>query len=275
MQHLPPLILAATWLFSVFRLTPWLLRRLNLYRENYRGDSILTACGLAILLWSAPVLTGLCVALPGQAKEALAYLCVVCGMGMLGFLDDCRGDRSIKGLRGHFRALFRGRITTGFVKAVGGLLLSLLVSRLVLGYAWTQATLSGLLIALCANALNLFDLRPGRACAVFFTGAMVVVLFQAGTRMTPPPLILAVVLPTLFVYAKDRRGAAMLGDTGSNLLGGTLGLGLVLAFPSAMVQGGLLLGLVGLHLLAERHSLTRIIESTPLLRRLDSWTGVR
>lgn len=275
MQRLPSLILVAAWLFSVLRLTPWLLQRLNLRRENFRGDTIPTAYGLAILLWSAPVLIGLRFARPGQAQEALAFLCLVCGMGTLGFLDDYRGDRSIKGLRGHIRALFRGRITTGLLKAVGGLMLSLLVCRLILGLSPGPTLVGGLLIALCANALNLFDLRPGRACAVFFAGAAMVILLRSGTLIAAPPLLLVIVLPALFVYAKDRRGAAMLGDTGSNLLGGALGLGLVLASPPMLVQGCLLIGLVLLHLLAERRSLTQIIERTPLLRRLDSWTGVR
>jgi UDP-GlcNAc:undecaprenyl-phosphate GlcNAc-1-phosphate transferase len=275
MQPLPSLILAAAWLVSVLRLTPWLLRRWNLYRENFRGDSIPTAYGLAILLWSAPVLIGLCIALPGQAKETLACLCLACGMGMLGFLDDYRGDRSIKGLRGHLRAFFRGQITTGLVKAAGGLLLSLLVCRLILGYSPGQTLLSGLLIALSANALNLLDLRPGRACAVFFAGALALVVSQAGEQKTASLLLLVFVLPALFVYAKDRRGMAMLGDTGSNLLGSALGLCLVLATPCVIAQGCLLIGLLMLHLLAERRSLTQIIERSPLLRRLDSWTGVR
>jgi UDP-N-acetylmuramyl pentapeptide phosphotransferase/UDP-N-acetylglucosamine-1-phosphate transferase len=67
----------------------------------------------------------------------------------------------------------------------------------------------------------------------------------------------------------------MLGDTGSNLLGGLLGLGLVLAVHSLIGRVVILLCLLALHFLAERVSLTRVIEQNPILRKLDALTGVR
>lgn len=66
----------------------------------------------------------------------------------------------------------------------------------------------------------------------------------------------------------------MRGDTGSNLLGGVLGVSLVILKP-LWTQGLLTLGLPLFHLWAERHSLTEWVEQRPLLRRLARLTGVR
>src|SRR5205823_1508174 len=56
------------------------------------------------------------------ATAALLY-------GALGLLDDRYGDRTVKGLRGHLRRFFRQRrVTTGFVKALGGAACGLVLS---------------------------------------------------------------------------------------------------------------------------------------------------
>jgi UDP-N-acetylmuramyl pentapeptide phosphotransferase/UDP-N-acetylglucosamine-1-phosphate transferase len=62
----------------------------------------------------------------------------------------------------------------------------------------------------------------------------------------------------------------MLGDSGSNLLGGTLGLSLVLALG---LWGKLLAvaALVAFHVFTERRSLNAYIKERPLLRKLDEW----
>lgn len=67
----------------------------------------------------------------------------------------------------------------------------------------------------------------------------------------------------------------MMGDTGSNLLGAALGLGLCAAWVPVSARLIALLLLVGLHILAERVSLTKLIAANPLLCTLDKLTGVR
>jgi UDP-N-acetylmuramyl pentapeptide phosphotransferase/UDP-N-acetylglucosamine-1-phosphate transferase len=88
-----------------------------------------------------------------------------------------------------------------------------------------------------------------------------------------PPL-LYVMLPALVVWERDARARVMLGDAGSNPLGAALGLAAAQVIP-LLTQGLLLIALIALHLLAERVSLTKIIESNRLLRSLDRLTGVR
>lgn len=276
-QRMLLFIAALLWLICLSPLVDELLRLWNLHRPNFRGDTIPAAYGLFILLWSALVMAVLIGFLPKERPLLAVYLGVTVGLGALGFIDDRWGDREVKGLRGHLRRFFiDGVITTGFVKAAGGLAVAIVVPHLTLEQEGATALLNGLIIALCANAFNLLDLRPGRACAVFLFSAVVLLAAQmvVAGRLLVSPLLL-VVIPTLYIYPRDARAQIMLGDTGSNLLGGALGLALTLAFPALAPRLGFLIALILLHLLAERYSLSRLIEQNALLRRLDALTGKR
>lgn len=278
------LLLAFVGLLLLLILPPLverLLRRMKRVEANFRGDMIPQSFGIVIVLWSGSMLALGAVLLPGLRENAMLWLVAILGFGILGLLDDLRGDKKIQGLRGHFQAALRERkITTGFVKAVGGGLLALwLGSRLfptASGFPiGPRALFAALLIALSANAVNLLDLRPGRAGAVFLISALLL-LFAALLSDTQIglPLLLFVFLPALVVYERDARGKVMLGDAGSNPLGAALGLAL-LQYASTAILITAMLALIVLHLVAERSSLTRIIEANPLLYTLDRLTGVR
>ena len=60
----------------------------------------------------------------------------------------------------------------------------------------------------------------------------------------------------------------MLGDAGANLLGFTAGIGLYLSLPAWGIAVAALV-VVGLNVLAETVSLTRLIEAAPPLRWFD------
>jgi UDP-N-acetylmuramyl pentapeptide phosphotransferase/UDP-N-acetylglucosamine-1-phosphate transferase len=60
----------------------------------------------------------------------------------------------------------------------------------------------------------------------------------------------------------------MLGDTGANVIGATLGLGVVLGLGSEG-RTGVLIALIVLNVLAELLSFSRVIERVPLLRAFD------
>ncbi len=262
-------------LIALLPLTGTLLRRLRLLRKNYRGDFIPSGYGLAIVLWSGAALTALLLQMHGHRREPAAYLAVVTGFGVLGFVDDLFGSRDATGLRGHFRRLLREhRVTTGLLKALGGVALSVWVARAVLEDPWPLALVSSAVIALSANAMNLLDLRPGRACAAFLVlGAVLLIMRWRQTGALVP--LVYVVVPALPVYERDARGRVMLGDTGSNPLGAALGLALVLALPGLASRLGAAATLLAIHVAAERWSLTALIEANPTLRRLDRLTGIR
>lgn len=247
-------ILVATVLLAPF-LTRLLCHWLGLVKPNFRGERIPSALGLTFVLIAAVHLA--------LADIALARpLVVLLAFGLLGFIDDRWGNRSVGGFRGHLKSLFAGKPTTGGLKLIGG-------GIAALWYVWplnAEALLGAALIALGANTINLLDLRPGRA---LFSFAVLLLPSLRGVT-TLWPLLLGVMIEWPF----DARAKGMLGDTGSNLLGALVGIAAVSALP-LWAQAGLLVLLLALNLAAERVSITATIEKTPWLRALDRLLGVR
>jgi UDP-N-acetylmuramyl pentapeptide phosphotransferase/UDP-N-acetylglucosamine-1-phosphate transferase len=210
-----------------------------------------------------------------QRDRALIWLAACAGYGTLGIIDDVRGAKAVKGLRGHLRAAIHDKVvTTGLIKAIGGVALAIWVARHLVPSSFPIQLLAVCVVALCANAINLLDLRPGRAGATFLVLAFpLVVVALLGEEAGAPPLLL-VVIPTLLVWEADARGVVMMGDTGSNLLGAALGMSLV-AEASVPCMALVVIALIVLHAYAERRSLTKVIENSPLLNKLDQLTGVR
>jgi UDP-N-acetylmuramyl pentapeptide phosphotransferase/UDP-N-acetylglucosamine-1-phosphate transferase len=129
------------------------------------------------------------------------------------------------------------------------------------------ALFAGFLLAGCANLANLLDVRPGRALK--FVGVPVVgLLFLA-----PSGAVLAVAgvvggAAALFYF--DVRGRIMLGDAGAAIWGAVLGYLVVTSGPGVVwwVAG---VAVLGLTLVAEFSSISRVIEEVGALRRLDLW----
>jgi glucosyl-3-phosphoglycerate synthase len=143
-----------------------------------------------------------------------------------------------------FRAHLHSRRTTGVLKLLGIPAIGLLATRRVSG---------ALLVGLAANALNQLDTRPGRALKAYLGAALAV----------DAPLGIAVLL-----LPYDLREMSMLGDAGSNALGGLLGLKSVERFTGRgrWVAIG---ALAGLTLLGERTSIGAWVERTPVVSWID------
>lgn len=270
-------LIAALYAWMVWERVPDLLRARGLVRPNFRGDEVPVGAGVHLLLCLVPAYALVCIFLPELHPELPAYLTLVLGFGLLGLLDDARGDRSASGLGGHLRALLTKRqFTTGLAKALLGMLLCWYVARWMLGLPRLDAVAASLTIALSANTLNLLDVRPGRAGAftLLCAGAISLTAWQSHAQTVSGPL-LAALWALVPLYLADRRGEAMMGDAGSNLLGAVLGLAWVLwrPWPSSLWTALALLAL--LHAVTERWSLTALIERVPPLRALDRLSGVR
>lgn len=211
---------------------------------------------------------GPCRFLPwGYAALALFLMGWLC----LGVYDDLYGDTRRKGFRGHLAALRRGTFTAGGVKVAAGGLLALAAATgmtALLGRPWYRILVDAPLIALAANALNLFDLRPGRALKVSWACLLPLALCTLPRDAGLALLALATLLVTLLYAPLDFAGMMMLGDTGANTLGAAIGLLLafVLPFPGDLLALAIL---IALHVYAEHASITRLIERRPLLRWLD------
>ncbi len=163
----------------------------------------------------------------------------VAAITALGLADDLWSGPE-RGFRAHLRS---GR-TTGILKLVGIPAVGLLATRRVSG---------ALLVGLAANALNQLDTRPGRALKAYLAAALAV----------DAPVGIAVLL-----LPYDLREMVMLGDGGSNALGGLLALNSVERFTERgrWVAVG---ALAGLTLLGERRSIGAWIERTPGVAWLD------
>lgn len=194
-----------------------------------------------------------------------AFLVVALAMSLAGLADDVFGDRTARGLRGHFGHLRRGVLTTGAVKALFGLVTGVAASAYVSPGA-AEGVVNAALIPLSANAVNLLDVRPGRAGKGFFL--LVSVLWAVSPRGNVWVLV-GPLLAVVAVYMPyDLRARAMLGDGGANLLGGVAGLAAAVALPP-MGRIVMLALLAMLHVYAERASLTTLIERAGPWRWLD------
>ena len=168
----------------------------------------------------------------------------VAPVAALGLADDLWSGPE-RGFRAHLRA----GATTGTLKLVG----------IPLWALWrTRSPSAAVLVSLCANALNQLDTRPGRALKAFLLGSLVL-------RTTPKGALAVAVL--LAPY--DQLEMTMLGDAGSNALGAVLGLGSVRRL-TGWRRIGAIGALAGLTLLGDRRSLGTVIESTPVLGKLDA-----
>lgn len=252
---------------------PRVLDGMGLRRKNFRGDLIPVAYGAQVAFFALLGLIVVGVLKLCEARVCLLYAAAIGGMAVLGLLDDVFGQRDTGGFRGHFKKLLLERkLTTGAVKALGGGAVAVALAAAIPG-SKAQWPLNAVLIALSANALNLIDLRPGRAFAGFVLG-FVAVAAACGFRLSGVWPMAALALPAAAMAWTDMRGRAMMGDTGSNALGGALGL--TLALDGGMLAKALAVAfLAALHIFCEKYSLTAIIERSPALRKVDALLGVR
>ncbi len=259
--------------------TGWVVRMLLrpvlslplLARENYRGRTVATAAGLVVVLTAVLV---------EAAREVLAsvdvghritstrglVVFVVVAFGLLGLLDDVIDTGHARGFRGHLGELARGRLTTGGVKLVGGAAVALLVAGAVNPHRPGRLLADAALIALAANLANQLDRRPGRVTKVTVVCfAALVAGARVGDYLEP---VAVVVGATIALVVDDLRERLMLGDTGANVVGAALGIGVVFSC-SFGVRLGVLIALAVLNLVGELSSFTRLIDKVPPLRALD------
>lgn len=243
-----------------------------LARKNYAGREVPTSAGILFAAVYLPVYV--VVRIFENSGEASSFgpreslLVLVIGMCFVGLIDDVLGDRGSRGFRGHLGAALKGRLTTGLFKAFAGFLIAMAASFPFSRHLW-EVVLNAALIALCANIFNLLDIRPGRACKIFFPAFAATVALTWGLGNAFIPYALSCCAVALLLFPGDLSEKYMLGDAGSNVLGATVGLGLALG-TGAWWRLGLTIFLIILTLLSEKFSFSAIIESNRVLNRLDN-----
>ncbi|MFD2672811.1 hypothetical protein [Marinicrinis sediminis] len=276
-------VVTRTWL----RLSCRLASRLGMRRENYTGRVIPVSGGLFVWagLLNSIWIWGLMVEWiwqPSPAWSEVAWsevlaLCVALSVVFaIGWLDDAVGDRLTKGFRGHVSVLFREhRFTTGFLKIIGMSAAVLILLMMLIGEEESLFSLGILFLlwVLTINGFNLLDVRPGRSVKGWLGSALLVLPFLQW-NLTLVVLLVPLIWMLVIWSPLDLRRKAMLGDSGANLIGFMMGYVLVTSCP-AWLQGGWLIMWIVLHWIAERSSISRLIEQHDWLRRLDQWGGIQ
>jgi UDP-N-acetylmuramyl pentapeptide phosphotransferase/UDP-N-acetylglucosamine-1-phosphate transferase len=185
-------------------------------------------------------------------------------MFFAGVLDDIIGNRDVSGLKGHFKSLLKGNLTTGGFKALFGGFVGVIIS-IAISKNIGDIIINTLIIALSTNLMNLLDLRPGRAIKVYISISVVLFLTLTGYIKA----LMFLIVPNVLAYFNyDLKARAMMGDTGSNVLGISIGMLVVMGY-SIKIRIGWLVFLVFIHILTEKYSLTKLIEKNKFLNFID------
>ena len=251
------------------------LREAGLVRENYRGATLAFPLGAVLATVALVALAPLAVLndradldlLDPELRRWLPYLL---GIAFLGFLDDALGQGEAaatpRGWRGHWGALREGRLSTGAIKAIGAVALAAYVVS-GRGLEDWRYLADVVLLILATNLGNLLDLRPGRAeKALALLGAG---LCLFAWTLVPIELLGIFAGPVLVGAWLTLGERAMLGDTGSNLIGAVAGVWLltVLGGDARLIA---LAVVVLLTVYGELRSISAAIDRVPPLRWLDS-----
>jgi UDP-N-acetylmuramyl pentapeptide phosphotransferase/UDP-N-acetylglucosamine-1-phosphate transferase len=237
-----------------------------LVRVNYAGREVPTAGGIVAVL--ALVTVAAVAATVDSPRFGLLSPVVelVLGFAILGLLDDVVGNHAARGLRGHLGALRRGQVTSGLLKLVVGFAVAWSVTEFF-GDNWNRL-LCAVVIAGCANVANLLDLAPART---FKVAALTTLLLAAlGERFAPTYGIYWFVVAAAALVPFELSETLMLGDTGANPLGATVGFAVVFELSeSRAALAAAAAVVIALNVAAEFVSFSRIIERVPPLRLLD------
>ena len=282
-QYIFHAILFALGFLGTYFMTPLFKSMLvngNVIRPNYKNEMIPVGMGIVFLpmiiinsiilgfvtlnnIWfvsssnyNLNIVWLLCLAL---------YIFSMMAMFFAGALDDLIGNRIVSGLKGHFKSLFKGELTTGGFKALFGGFVGLVVS-VCISSSIVDIIVNTLIIALSTNLMNLFDLRPGRAIKAYLVIMIPIYITLTGYTKVFPLLI----LPNVLAYFNtDLKARGMMGDTGSNVLGISIGVLMALGY-GIKVRLAWLVFLILMHLITEKFSLTKIIEKNRVLKFIDN-----
>ncbi len=240
-----------------------MLSKTILLESNFRGEKIPNGMGVGFVF--SQFITLSILNYFEYNRNLNLYLLGMVFISFLGLLDDTIGTDEYKGFKGHIGAFLKGKLTTGNLKAILGFFTSLYISSFF-SKDYLNLVLNSLLLALSINTMNLFDLRPGRAIKVFCIASFI--LLTINIKSDNMSIILAL-LGFLSIYiVDDLKALSMMGDSGSNLLGYSLGFYVVVNF-SLMFRVSFLFFVIFLNYLSERKSFSEIISNNKILNYID------
>jgi hypothetical protein len=234
--------------------------------RNHRGVRVPATLGITVYLASvgAQAVAGIAAGLSSSGAFTAATWGILAGTTLVfaaGLFDDLTPGGP-RGLRGHAHEVVRGRPTPGLVKMVAAVGGAVVVALTVPGRTVPEVVLGIMTMAGAANLWNGLDVAPGRAAKAFLAAALVLLPFS------PPALLVRMLGAAIPAGWLDVRERAMLGDGGSNVLGFMVGVGLYATLGTAGLAAAAVV-VVGLNLLAETVTLSRVIAAVPALRWAD------
>jgi UDP-GlcNAc:undecaprenyl-phosphate GlcNAc-1-phosphate transferase len=239
----------------------------RLAAKNYRGLPLTTGLGIPLAIASLlPGLFALVLAeIRGEGVSAIERALILGGLAVFGggLADDLFGHGP-RGIRAHIGAALRGRFTTGTLKVIVIVGAAALVVTLGPDRQPRRMAAGIVLMATFSNLWNGLDVAPGRAAKFFVLGAWGTATFALSVNF----VLLRMLGAAIFLGWLDLRERGMLGDSGSNLLGFALAGSLYGLVSTPVLIGLAALG-VGLNLLAETLTLSKVIEVVPPLRWFD------
>jgi len=263
------LIISLLFSAAIAAILLYIFRKINFVSVNYRGKKVVNSLGLVFgidTLFYLPIIYLSLNRDPSFGSHPnwwlIAFATLAIGTSVFGLIDDIWGDKT-RGFKGHINMLLKGRVTTGFIKAIAGFILSAVASFYV-SKTVIDLVINTFMITLFINFFNLLDLRPGRAIKVaFLIGA---ILF-ASSYFSKSIFLLYVGALIVLAYT-DLTEKAMIGDAGSNFIGAMIGLIFATEY-NWIVNLPVLAVLVLLQLYAEMSSFSSFIQRHPLLKWFD------
>jgi len=259
------------------------LERSAPHYPNYRGVSVYNGLGIVWFVWLLSIWAGahfLRITIdiqPTWMSNLVPIFPLIAGSCIFGLFDDWVGDDNAKGFKGHVGSLLKGIITTGGIKMIGiGLLALVTMTSLYWGTAegLVRIIAGTCVIALSANVINLFDLRPGRAGKVYVISLAICllgVIFGGVANLQWPDIValaMAGLGPLIAVWRFDIGEKGMLGDAGANSMGAFLGFILATTLPLWLLVAWAALQLA-VNIIGEYVSFSKIIERNWILNKLD------
>lgn len=243
-----------------------MLRAAGCIKTNYRGKEVTYAMGIAFVPLIFIMSTLYIYFYPMHYILDVYYLAGVSTIGFSGLVDDMIGEIQIKGIRKHISCFLHGQLTTGFIKAFIGVLISIIIS-IGISKNIFDFILNIFIIALFINTLNLMDLRPGRCAKVFLLIAVFIFASNINNLILILPLGITITIAAVYIFY-DLKELCMLGDTGSNILGLTLGYYSAFCY-NASIKVIFIFILLIINIAAERISITAFISRNKLLNCID------
>lgn len=258
-------------------MTKWIflwLKQNNKISLNYEGNKIIQSFGISIFilyfffLFIQYLLELSFHLIPSYAEYRFQFMIFVFVLSLMGWMDDHHGKDKVKGIRGHIMALVRERcITTGLGKAIIGSFISFYVSISLANHV-AEVFFYWAILVTSIHFFNLLDVRPGRTIKGFWLLSFFILIFLNIHFVYQ--FYLPLMITTIFIFQYDRKSLAMLGDTGSNTLGGIFGF-YILFIPLVELQLLFLLLFIMSGIIAEKYSFSELINKSNLLSKWDNW----